>query len=101
MSEVMSEDSQLRAELDELGEEKVRDRLVHNVYGPRKRPIVVDWLAQRAENRQADAQGRQESRENEALVLARQAGKRATIANWIACFAAAIAVVAIIVSVVM
>jgi hypothetical protein len=49
MSEVMSEDDQFRAELNELGEEKVQARLVLDVYGARQRPIVVGWLAQQAE----------------------------------------------------
>ena len=114
MSEVMSEDDQLRAKLDELGEEEARKRFVRGDYGERKRPIVVDWLAQQAEKRQTDAQERQESWEDEALVLARRADKHAYEANehadeanriaWIAnrnaWIAAVIAVVAIIVSVV-
>jgi hypothetical protein len=114
MSEVMSEDDQFRAELNELGEEKVQARLVLDVYGARQHPIVVGWLAQQAEKRQADAQDRQDSRENETLVLARRADKHAFQANehadeanrlaWIAnrnaWIAAVIAVVAIIVGVV-
>ena len=93
MSEVMLEDEQFRAKLDELGEDKVRARLVLDVYDARKRLIVVDWLAQQAEKRQADAQDWWETREDEALALARRA-------NWISCFAAVIAVVAIIVGMV-
>ena len=81
MSEVMSEDDQFRAELNELGEEKVQARLVLDVYGARQRPIVVGWLAQQAEKRQADVQERQESPENETLVLARRAEKHADHAN--------------------
>ena len=81
MSEVMSEDDQFRAELNELGEEKVQACLVLDVYGARQRPIVVGWLAQQAEKRQADAQERQESPENETLVLARRAEKHADHAN--------------------
>jgi hypothetical protein len=77
MSAVMSEDDRFRAELDTLSEEEVRARLVLDVYGARKRPLVVDWLAQQAESRQADEQERQELREDEALVLARRADKRA------------------------
>jgi hypothetical protein len=114
MSTVMSENDRFRAELDTLGEEEVRARLVLDVYGARKRPLVVDWLAQQAEKRQTDAQERQELREDEALVLARRADKHAYEANehadeanriaWIAnrnaWIAAVIAVVAIIVSVV-
>jgi hypothetical protein len=113
MSEVISEDDQLRAKLDELGEEEVRKRFVRGDYGERKSPIVVDWLAQQSEKRQTDAQERQEIREDEALVLARRADKHAYQANesadeanriaWIAnrnaCIAAVIAVVAIIISV--
>jgi hypothetical protein len=41
----------------------------------------VGWLAQQAEKRQADAQERQESPENETLVLARRAEKHADHAN--------------------
>jgi hypothetical protein len=114
MSEVMSEDDQLRTKLDELGEEEVRKRFVWGDYGERKSPIVVDWLAQQSEKRQTHPQERQESREDEALVLARRADKHAYEANehadeanrlaWIAnrnaWIAAVIAVVAIIVSVV-
>ncbi len=107
MSEVMSEDDQLRAKLDQTDEEEVRKRFVRGDYGARKRPIVVDWLAQQAEKRQTDAQERQELREDEALVLARRADKHAyeanehaDEANRIAWIAAVIAVVAIIVSVV-
>ncbi len=81
MSEVMLEDEQFRAKLDELGEDKVRARLVLDVYDARKRLIVVDWLAQQAEKRQTDAQERQELREDEALVLARRAEKHAYQAN--------------------
>ena len=114
MSAVMSENDRFRAELDTLGEEEVRARLVLDVYGARQRPIVVGWLAQQAEKRQADVQERQESPENETLVLARRAEKHAYQANeyadetsriaWIAnrnaWIAAVIAVVAIIVNVV-
>ena len=110
----MSKDDQLRAELDQTDEEEVRSSFVRGDYGDRKRPIVVDWLVQQAEKRQADAQDRQESRENETLALARRADKNAYEANeqadeanrlaWIAnrnaWIAAVIAVVAIIVSVV-
>ncbi|HEX8444053.1 MAG TPA: hypothetical protein VF631_10460 [Allosphingosinicella sp.] len=74
----------------------------------------MDWLAQQAEKRQADAQDRQDPRENEPLALARRADKNAYeatehadeanrlawIANRNAWIAAVIAVVAIIVSVV-
>ena len=105
MSEVMSEDDQFRAELNELGEEKVQARLVLDVYGARQRPIVVGWLAQQAEKRQADAQERQESPENETLVLARRAEKHADHANEyadeanrLAWIATVIAVMAMIVS---
>ena len=77
MSAVMSENDRFRAELDTLSEEEVRARLVLDVYGARKRPLVVDWLAQQAEGRQTDERERQESREDEALVLARRADKRA------------------------
>jgi hypothetical protein len=59
MSEVMSVDDQLRAELDRLGKEEVRKRLVLDVYGLKKRPIVVDWLAQQVEKEQADTQDRE------------------------------------------
>jgi hypothetical protein len=45
MSAVMSENDRFRAELDTLSEEEVRARLVLDVYGARKRPLVVDWLA--------------------------------------------------------
>ena len=114
MSEVMSEDDQFRAELDELGEEKVRARLILDAYSKNKTHIVVEWLAQQAEKRQSDAQECQELREDEALVLARRAEKHAYQANeyadeanriaWVAnrnaWIAAVIAVVAIIVSVV-
>ena len=114
MSEVMSEDDQLRAKLDELGEEEVRKRFVRGDYGERKSPIVVDWLAQQAEKGQTGAQECQEIREDEAFVLARRAEKHAYQANehadeanriaWIAnrnaWIAAIIAVVAIIVGVV-
>jgi hypothetical protein len=99
MSEVMSEDDQLRAKLDELGEEEARKRFVRGDYGERKRPIVVDWLAQQAEKRQTDAQERQELREDEALVLAKRADKRAAMANLIAWIANATAYVAALISV--
>jgi hypothetical protein len=105
MSAVMSEDDRFRAELDTLSEEEVRARLVLDVYGARKRPLVVDWLAQQAEGRQPDERERQELREDEALVLARRADKRAARANliaWIsnatAYVAALIAVLAVIIS---
>jgi hypothetical protein len=105
MSAVMSEDDRFRAELDTLSEEEVRARLVLDVYGARKRPLVVDWLAQQAEGRQPDERERQELREDEALVLARRADKRAATANliaWIgnatAYVAALIAVLAVIIS---
>ena len=100
MSEAMLEDDQFRAKLDELGENKVRARLVLDVYGARKRPLVVEWLAQQAEGRQADEQERQESREDEALVLARRADKRAARANLIAWIANATAYVAALIAVV-
>ena len=96
----MSEDDQFRAELDELGEEKVRARLVLDAYSKNKTHIVVEWLAQQAEKRQSDAQECQELREDEALVLARWADERADQARRVAWIAAAIAVAAIIVSVV-
>jgi hypothetical protein len=105
MSQVMSENDQFRAELNELGEEKVQARLVLDAYGVRQRPIVVGWLAQQAEKRQADAQERQESPENETLVLARRAEKHADHANEyadeanrLAWIATVIAVMAMIVS---
>jgi hypothetical protein len=99
MSAVMSENDRFRAELDTLGEEEVRARLVLDVYGARKRPLVVDWLAQQAEKRQTDAQERQELREDEALVLAKRADKRAAMANLIAWIANATAYVAALISV--
>jgi hypothetical protein len=88
-----------RAELDTLGEEEVRARLVLDVYGARKRPLVVDWLAQQAEGRQPDERERQELREDEALVLARRADKRAAMANLIAWIANATAYVAALIAV--
>jgi hypothetical protein len=98
MSEVMPADDQLRdeidqlrAELDQLGEKEVRELFARGVYGERKRRIVAGWLAQQAEKKQDDTQERQEAREDEVLALARRA-------NWISCFAAAFAFVAIIVS---
>jgi hypothetical protein len=100
MSEVMSEDDQFRAELDELGEEKVRARFILDTYSKNKTHIVVEWLAQQAEKRQSDAQECQELREDEALVLARWADERADQAHRVAWIAAAIAIAAIIVSVV-
>jgi hypothetical protein len=100
MSAVMSENDRFRAELDTLSEEEVRARLVLDVYGARKRPLVVEWLAQQAEGRQADEQERQESREDEALVLARRADKRAARANLIAWIANATAYVAALIAVV-
>jgi hypothetical protein len=99
MSAVMSEDDRFRAELDTLSEEKVRARLVLDVYGARKRPLVVDWLAQQAEGRQPDERERQELREDEALVLARRADKRAAMANLIAWIANATAYVAALIAV--
>ena len=99
MSAVMSENDQFRAELDTLGEEEVRARLVLDVYGARKRPLVVDWLAQQAEGRQPDERERQELREDEALVLARRADKRAAMANLIAWIANATAYVAALIAV--
>ena len=99
MSAVMSEDDRFRAELDTLGEEEVRKRLVLDVYGARKRPLVLDWLAQQAEIRQADEQQWQELREDEALVLARRADKRAAMANLIAWIANATAYVAALIAV--
>jgi hypothetical protein len=99
MSAVMSEDDRFRAELDTLSEEEVRARLVLDVYGARKRPLVVDWLAQQAEGRQPDERERQELREDEALVLARRADKRAAMANLIAWIANATAYVAALIAV--
>ena len=99
MSAVMSEDDRFRAELDTLSEEEVRARLVLDVYGARKRPLVLDWLAQQAEIRQADEQQWQELREDEALVLARRADKRAAMANLIAWIANATAYVAALIAV--
>ena len=99
MSTVMSENDRFRAELDTLGEEEVRARLVLDVYGARKRPLALDWLAQQAEKRQTDAQDRQELREDEALVLAKRADKRAAMANLIAWIANATAYVAALISV--
>ena len=99
MSAVMSEDDRFRAELDTLSEEEVRARLVLDVYGARKRPLVVDWLAQQAEGRQPDERERQELREDEALVLARRADKRAARANLIAWIANATAYVAALIAI--
>jgi hypothetical protein len=95
----MSENDQFRAELDTLGEEEVRARLVLDVYGARRRPLIVDWLAQQAEKRQSDGQERQELREDEALVLARRADKRAAMANLIAWIANATAYVAALIAI--
>jgi hypothetical protein len=99
MSAVMSENDRFRAELDTLGEEEVRARLVLDVYGARKRPLVVEWLAQQAEGRQPDERERQELWEDEALVLARRADKRAARANLIAWIANATAYVAALIAV--
>ena len=99
MSAVMSENDRFRAELDTLSEEEVRARLVLDVYGARKRPLVVEWLAQQAEGRQPDERERQELREDEALVLARRADKRAARANLIAWIANATAYVAALIAV--
>jgi hypothetical protein len=99
MSTVMSEDDRFRAELDTLGEEEVRARLVLDVYGARKRPLVVGWLTQQAESRQADEQERQGLREDEALVLARRADKRAAMTNLLAWIANATAYVAALIAV--
>ena len=99
MSAVMSENDRFRAELDTLSEEEVRARLVLDVYGARKRPLVVEWLAQQAEGRQPDERERQELREDEALVLARRADKRAAMANLIAWIANATAYVAALIAV--
>src|SRR5688572_4150332 len=99
MSEVMSADDQLRAELEQLGVDEVRKRFVRGAYGPKRHPIVEDWLAQQDEKEQAGAQERQEARANEALALARRADKHADEANRTARIAAAFAFVTIIVSI--
>jgi hypothetical protein len=87
---------ELRAKLAGQSDEEIQEGLDRGIYnGPHgvKRRIAQGCLDQRKLERQAGIQERQESREDEA-------GKRATVANWIACFAAATAVVAIVVSVV-
>ena len=103
----MTEDDQFRAELDQLGEEEVRKKLVHGAYNEKKRRIAEDWLAQKDQERQDKALERQELREHEALALARQANEyaaeaneHADNANRIAWFAFGIAAAALIASVV-
>jgi hypothetical protein len=72
----------LRVRLEELGETEVRRKRSH--FGLEKHAFIDTWLQEAEDARQAAATGRQESREEESLRLARAANTIAVQANRIA-----------------
>lgn len=112
---------QLRVSLENHGEAAVRDRLLQKVYGPAKIPIVTAWLQEKEADRAVEAQSQQVAREEAALrattassyadaasaAAAIEANKIAAsnrniarLALYVSIFAAAVATLSFIVSVI-
>ena len=69
------------AELDKLGEEKVRERIVAKAYGEagHKRAFAEDWLRNREASRLAAAENRRNTTQTIAAIAAIVAATAATI----------------------
>src|SRR3954462_8881176 len=101
----MSDDDEFRAKVAGLSVEEIRERRDLGRYSGNNLKSANALIAQSDRKSQANTQGRQELRQNEALALARQANEHADKANEhadkanrIARIAAAFAVVAILIS---
>jgi hypothetical protein len=92
---------QLWASLNDLGEDKVRERLATHVYGKvgDKRALVEEWLRRKDQERVEAAQARKSASSLEANRIARSAKNAAWIAAIVAIIAAICAVIAITVHV--
>jgi hypothetical protein len=91
---------ELRAELEERGEDDVRRRLAAGVYGPRETPIVEAWLRQKEAQRAEEGERYQRTIDSEALRLAKEANQISADANRLAARANLIAWLAVVVAVV-
>lgn len=73
----------LKRKLEEIGEEKVRERLASNIYGARERAIVEEWLSSKEKERNA-------KKMDEYLKITRSA----KYAAWVAAIAALVSALA-------
>ena len=78
---------ELKRRLEEVEEEKVRERLASNIYDSQERPIVEEWLLSKEREKS-------EKKMMESLNIARSAKQAA----WIAAIAALISALAAIVA---
>lgn len=76
---------ELKRRLEEVGEEKVRERLASNIYGPQERSIVEEWLLSKE-------RGKNEEKMEEYIKISRGAKHAA----WVAAIAAIISALAAI-----
>ena len=76
---------ELKQRLEEVGEDKVRERLASNIYGAQERPIVEEWLSSKEREKN-------EEQMEEYIKIARSAKHAA----WVAAIAAIISALAAI-----
>lgn len=98
----MTDHDDLYKDLEAMGEATVRERLASNVFGPRKAPLVREWLAGRERSASEARDERDSSSARVANSLAREANliaskalSRATTANVIAVIAIIVGIIAI------
>jgi hypothetical protein len=88
------------AKLEAAGEQAARDALAQGAYGNEKRPVVEEWLRQKAADRNDAATGRVASREEKRIDLAQEANDIARSSARIARAAHRISVLSIFVALV-
>ncbi len=87
---------ELRKQLDELGEQQVRENLAQKIYGEKKIPLVNEWLRQKEEE-ERNTQREKGEREHRAEEI--RVSKSARNAAWLAAIAAVVSAIFAIVAV--
>ena len=77
----MISQDELWPRLEEKGEEEVQKDLNEGRYGRDKKPLVEAWLKTKQQKRTEAMAGRQETREDQSMVLSKEANAIARSAN--------------------
>ncbi len=85
----MNNIGEFKRKIEETGENKVRERLASGIYGPKKTPIVKEWLAYREKERN-------DVKYQETLLIAKSAKRAAWVAAVVAIISALVTVIAIL-----
>lgn len=75
--------------LGEIGEAQVRQNLASGIYGPKKIPLVQEWLRRQEEDRSLAQSSKENRRQDDTLKIARSSRNAA----WFAVFCALLAVI--------